>query len=281
MTAGHIRLEQAEVAPGAYRAGGRLPFLLTWRSCSQQRSEADSFLVVARLRDARGHTVAEAREPFVNGRYPLPTWPPGVEVRDRHVLTLPGNLQDGVYHLTIGLAREGGDDATIYRWGLWPEGKELEVAQVKVEARPIVRTPPAPIHSLAVQLGESVQLIGYDLDASQARAGGTVGLTLYWQALAPMTADYKVFAHLLDAEGRVRGQRDGIPRNGELPTSGWVPGEYVADRYEIPVHDDAPPGTYRIAVGMYQEASGIRLPAFAADSTPLGDHVLLGPLEIP
>ncbi|MBC7257286.1 MAG: hypothetical protein H5T66_14400, partial [Chloroflexi bacterium] len=41
---------------------------------------------------------------------------------------------------------------------------------------------------------------------------------------------------------------------------------------------EAPEGDYSIEVGLYDLASGERLPAFSEDGQPLGDHVLLGAL---
>ncbi|MCC7355751.1 MAG: glycosyltransferase family 39 protein [Anaerolineae bacterium] len=280
-TLGVLRLERAEVAPETYRAGGHLPLALYWRSCPAARAAAEPYEVVLKVRDARGRVVAEAQEPFVGGRYPSSSWPAGAQVRDRYNLALPGNLETGIYRLAVGLmGQQGGKYETVWRWGLWPIGDEIEVAWVRVEARSIVRTPPSPSHASGARLGDAVRLAGYDLDARAARAGGTVRLTLYWQAIAPVGADYKVFTHLLDAGEEVRGQRDSVPDDGRLPTSGWVAGEYVTDHYIIPVAADAPPGLYHIAVGMYQEGSSVRLPAFDVNGKALGDRVLLGPVEV-
>jgi uncharacterized membrane protein len=278
---GDLWLERAEVAPETYRAGGRLALALFWRSCPHGKTAAESYEAILRLRDARGRVVAEKQAPLMEGRYPSSSWPVGIEVRDRHNLPLPGNLLTGTYRLTIELKRQrDGEEQPVRLWGVLPTGEEMEIAKVKVEARPIARTPPSPSYPSGARLGDAVRLVGYDLDTRDARAGGIVRLTLYWQAIAPVGADYKVFTHLLDAEERLRGQRDGVPGDGQLPTTAWVTGEYVTDRYEISIAADAPPGPYRIAVGMYQEGNNARSPAFSAEGMPLGDRILLGPLEI-
>jgi len=50
----------------------------------------------------------------------------------------------------------------------------------------------------------------------------------------------------------------------------------VADEYAIPVAPDAPPGTYVIEVGMYDAATGARLPVRNVEGQPVpGDRVLL------
>jgi len=86
-----------------------------------------------------------------------------------------------------------------------------------------------------------------------------LSLTLYWKALAEMDTSYTVFIHLLDAEDKIWGQRDSLPGNGALPTTGWLPGEVIADAYNVPIHPEAPPGPYSIEIGMYQAETGQRL----------------------
>ena len=43
---------------------------------------------------------------------------------------------------------------------------------------------------------------------------------------------------------------------------------------------DAPTGHYSLAVGMYDGATGVRLPAFHADSQPVGDRIVLRVIEL-
>ena len=50
---------------------------------------------------------------------------------------------------------------------------------------------------LDVRLGPSIRLLGYELAQDTVQPGGTLDLTLYWQADEPVTARYKVFTHLL------------------------------------------------------------------------------------
>ena len=91
-----------------------------------------------------------------------------------------------------------------------------------------------------------------------------------------MTVSYTVFTHLLGKDGSIWGQRDNIPVKGTYPTTGWREGEIIADEYEITVKSDAPPGKYQIGVGMYDAATGQRLPVFDESKAPLpGDRILL------
>jgi hypothetical protein len=87
-------------------------------------------------------------------------------------------------------------------------------------------------------------------------------LTLHWQALQVLPADYKVFVHLVDAQGAAVTQDDAFPREGRYPTWAWQPGDIVPDahRLELPPAPDLPQGPYRLLVGMYHPDTGERLP---------------------
>ncbi len=74
-----------------------------------------------------------------------------------------------------------------------------------------------------------------------------------------MPESYKVFVHLLDANGVPRAQADVIPVNGTRPTWSWLPGEIVADEITLKIPADLPAGQYRLTTGLYDELSGKRL----------------------
>ena len=118
--------------------------------------------------------------------------------------------------------------------------------------------------------------LGYDLERQPLAPGQSLNLTLYWQALRPVPGSYKVFTHLLDAGGVVRGQRDQLPRDGQYPTDQWLAGEVVVDRYVLPVDGVAPSGSYRLEIGMYDpQLGGERVGLYGADGVRLQDDRLL------
>ncbi len=127
-------------------------------------------------------------------------------------------------------------------------------------------------HEVDVRFGDAIRLRGYSLDRTQAAPGEGVLLTLYWQADRPLDVDYSVFTQIIDmGDYHKAGQRDGEPVCNTLPTSAWLPGDTIVDRYYIPILADAPPGVYPLLVGMYEGESGERLDLFAPDGSPLGD----------
>ncbi|MDY7040571.1 MAG: hypothetical protein SVX38_06895, partial [Chloroflexota bacterium] len=68
-------------------------------------------------------------------------------------------------------------------------------------------------------------------------------------------------------------------QDGVYPTDRWSGGEVVDDDYAIHVPADAPPGEYRLEVGMYDWVTGERLTVLDADGLPVADDgVLIGPV---
>jgi hypothetical protein len=92
----------------------------------------------------------------------------------------------------------------------------------------------------------------------------TLTLTLTWQAVQPVAGDYTVFVHVLAGEEKVA-QQDTRPCDGECPTSAWQPGQIISDRYQLALPREAPPGPYRLAVGLYLLDTGERAAVVGRD----------------
>ena len=123
-------------------------------------------------------------------------------------------------------------------------------------------------------LGNQIALIGYEIADPNVEPGECLRVDLYWQSLAPATADYTVFVHLLDSDDRQWSQGDKLPQRG-YSTLLWDVGETVLDRCEIPVPSDLLPGKYHISVGMYRADNMQRLPV-SHDGQPVSmDRILL------
>lgn len=108
--------------------------------------------------------------------------------------------------------------------------------------------------------GESapqIMILAYEV-MSPTEITPTLTLTLTWQAVAPVAGDYTVFVHALNSDGSKAAQRDTRPCNGECPTSAWIPGEIVIDRYELDLGQGAAADPYRLAVGLYLLETGER-----------------------
>jgi hypothetical protein len=111
--------------------------------------------------------------------------------------------------------------------------------------------------------------------------GWTIAIELYWQANEPDGRDYTVFVHLIDEAGELLAQSDAPPQQGRYPTSIWAAGERVIDQKFVTIPYNAPTGEATLLVGVYDPATGERLPAWRADGSRYdGDAVPLPPIRI-
>jgi mannosyltransferase len=129
-----------------------------------------------------------------------------------------------------------------------------------------------------VRFDDSIWLQGFRLSGKEPHAdvpvlapGDTLHLSLYWQSNGPTAIPYTVFTHLIGSDGQLYGQWDNQPVRGTYPTTDWLPGESVVDQYEILVSPDAPAGDYHLLVGLYDAATGTRLPALDNEGLVIGD----------
>lgn len=203
--------------------------------------------------------------------HPVERWEAGDVFQTRHRFHVPADNQGGVQSLQIAvLDNTGAAVATPVRL--------TDVTVAVADRRFDV---PADIsHPERVELGAGVVFLGYDLDPWVAKRGGTIRLTLYWQARASMDKSYKVFTHLLNVTIGMWGQTDDFPVSGARPTTGWLPGEVIVDHYEIEVSEAAPAGEYVIEVGMYDPNTMDRLPAVAGGQRLPEDRILITDVRV-
>ncbi len=92
-----------------------------------------------------------------------------------------------------------------------------------------------------------VQLVDYAL-SGDPRPGETLRLALTWQVYdTPPKKRYHVFNHLLAGDGTLAAQADGPGVFSRY----WQAGEFFVTWFDIAVPADAPPGPYRLLVGLY------------------------------
>jgi hypothetical protein len=222
---------------------------------------AANYSISLRLLDARGQVRAQLDTQPGYGFLPTSSWRPGERITDRYVLTVPDDLPaEAGYHLEIVLYQA----STLESVGQMQVGGFALPLKAAFEARRPPRTffLPSRGSSLVVDFGGEVRLAGFDLAPGQGEEEqeDAIRLTLWWQALQNLQADYTVFVHLFDpAMDSIVTQSDAQPRGGTYPTSWWIAGEVISDTVMLSL-EDTPEGTYRLAVGLYDQTF-TRLPA--------------------
>jgi hypothetical protein len=277
-----IHLHTAELAQSSLASGpSRLTVRLEW---SAVRRMVANYKVSVRLLDPNGdQRVATDTQPGY-GMTPTSLWQPGERVADRYNLPLPDDLPPGEgyrLHLIFYYAASGTEAARV---DLGPFALPLR-APVVLEPRPRLFAVPSLSHPLDVNFndpankigGDHIRLAGYDLEV-EAEA---LELSLWWVAQRQPQINYTVFVHLFDPEDKANAitQHDAMPRQGSYPTSGWLSGEVVSDTIGLSLQDLSP-GTYQLAVGLYDVTTGDRLAATTPDGVPIPDDRLILPNEI-
>jgi len=242
--------------------GELLPVTLVWQGL---RTTDQSYTVFAKLLDRAGQAWGSAERLPADG-YPTDYWLENEVVVDGFALPVNPATPPGVYWLNFGWYQK--IDRQAQSLPLLQNGQptgqtSLTIGPVKVGGPPpgVVVAHATPANPVGVNLGESIRLLGFDPVTQNSQA---VHLKLYWQALAQPPSDFTVFVHLRKVNGDTVAQIDRLPVNGDYPTSVWSAGEIVPDAITLPLPADLPPGKYTLVAGMYEFASGQRLPV--ADS---------------
>jgi hypothetical protein len=264
-----VRLLGYDVEEVTVEADGRayLPLTLYWQNLRSLDTDYRQYL---KLINGVYHVWGQQEGyPLWDG-FMTSTWREGVTIRDdRRIEILPGT-PPGAYQVVISWL-EPYSGLSLQPIG----GGNLLLGPFDIPSRP-----PPPIESLGIEhpmtaeLDGQVRFLGYNLEGD-FRPGGALHLTLFWQALADMDEDYTVFTHLIDGKGGIYGQKDNQPVDGFYPTGGWTVGEIVRDQYDLPISPKAPPGRYRMAVGMYRAETGERLIVERDAISPTDDKILL------
>ncbi len=161
--------------------------------------------------------------------------------------------------------------------GVWIETEHFRGVTVRryLSRSPVEADVPSRARPVDARLGDVARLRAYEVETKPSP--GKLRVTLYWEPLRPLTGtDYTVFTHIVSGSHYSWAQKDNRPVYDRFPTSRWPPGGVVADGYDLTLLEGTPPGSYRLAVGMYDTATGDRL----LDPQSGRDHLLLGPVDL-
>ncbi len=262
----NARLVGYDTPPAAATTGDLLSIRLAWR-------EANSFLnfaavpnntVMFEWRQA-GQRMAEQLDPLP---FPIEQWGRNALLLSQHEVIVPPTLADGPYELVVMLHTSSD-----------PAGEPFSLGPVEVTSPS--RQFDLPTTAIApagpTQLGQGVTLAGYDLQPSAQ----SFQLNLYWQTKAPLPTRYKIFAQLLTADNTLIAQSDSFPATGQRPTTGWLPGEIIADPHILNFSAAPSPGAYRLIAGLYNPLTGQRLPVVNEQGQTIADAILVAELTLP
>ncbi len=193
---------------------------------------------------------------------------------------------------------------------LWPAAWRGRVAMFAVvllagvalatllwELRPLFAPPrtyakadaPTITHPLQATFGTNppedtpqISLHGYDTEISGQEP--YLDVTLFWEALVPISPDYALAIQLtspVPGDDSLRFNYNTWPGRGNYPTSAWPPGRVIADRYRFKLPaSDTPTQAWQLLVALYDAASGDRL-RVRLDDQEVGEGLVLTTLRVP
>ena len=260
-------------APGGPAVYAQLPVTIRWQA---RRWMADPLVVSLKLLD-KDFIIGGERVATLGDRYPNVLWTPTEIVEETYPLQLKPDAPPGLYRLELSLVHQAetlpdGFEYLPLTGGQAGAGHNLYPATIRL-LDPAHDSPPA--RPLSAQLGQSIRLTGFTLDSTafNRQPSAVITLALYWQAEAEISAGYTVFTQLIGPDGQVWAQWDNPPQAGRYPTTAWTTGDTVVDRYTLTLRPGAPPGEYRLLAGIYDAATGQRLPV-TIDGLPQPDRAI-------
>ncbi len=250
-------VDVSEAAPGT-----TVPISLLW--VKQAAISGEPLRVNLMLVDDAGRSYSVDDMPPVSW-YPTDRWDVGEVVRSRLPWRIAPDTPNGAYTIRLRLVDREGQVLG-----------EMDLGRVVVKGRARHFQVPPLQHALTPppRFDDIALLMGYDI-AGEITPGASLAITLTWKALGPTPSGYKTSVQVLDAANRVLAQEDHIPLRGEAPTTSWLAGEILQDRFDLTLPEALPPGPRRVIVLMYEENTLQRVPVLGAQDKVLGDFVEL------
>jgi len=260
-----------QARPDTVHPGEWLTVTLCWRPL--RRTEVNYSVYIHLL--GRGGRIVGQRDTYpAGGRLATSAWDTtGAFCNDVRVPLADDAQVPTVLRLTAGLYDlRTGDRLAVY------DGWNRPTVIMEDVARLVGRAPDARESAPALaRLGGLVELLDWSAEILP-EAPGQVVVRLWWRAVAAPSADYTAFVHLVDGEGNIVAQHDGVPAGGDYPTRWWLPGQVVEDVHVLGADSPISAGGYMIRAGMYRMDT--HEPLLVEEGAAVG-HVVVGAFTVP
>lgn len=248
--------------------GGILPVTLYLAAFLYGGPTLDNHTLYITIYGCNGEVLGKVDSFPGGGDLPGIDWPSGVIVKDNYPIQLSVFSDD----LCQPLIETGWYDFPSKR----PLGEKYTF-RAGLLVQP-TRTPLIPATLKPVTFSGALQFNGYTLPQATVKRGESLPVALNWQALSQVYEDFTVFVHLESSDQKTILTADSPPKNGDYPTSVWLPGVAFADTHTLSIPPETPPGTYTLKVGLYRSRDLTRLPITIPENG--GDSLTLQTIEV-
>ncbi|MEW5960390.1 MAG: hypothetical protein AB1801_21905, partial [Chloroflexota bacterium] len=263
-----IKLIGVKIEATVVRPGERAPVTAYWQALKPMATDYSVFVHLI----GRGYTNTGQLNTYPGlGLRPTSTLQPGQIVLDTYPVQVNGGSEAPTrLRVNLGLfkfdepGRPGLPPTTA--GGAPPDAPT--VGQLKLITRPWPAYDQA--QPAVAEFADQIRLQDYTLENCESRAAAC-RIWLTWLAQGRPATDYTAFIQLWRNGNYVAGF-DSPPLAGDYPTGLWEAGEVIVDPHALDL-SAAPPGEYRVLAGLYNFATGERLPA-SRQGRPLPDYAV-------
>jgi len=136
----------------------------------------------------------------------------------------------------------------------------------------------SPALPLPLPVADHLELLGYQLSATEATAGDTLTVTVWWRIRQPPPPPVSIFAHLT----LVGGEPQNSPIVGDtlgVRAEDWQPGMTLIQQHFFAITSEVTPGDYDLAIGLYSLSTEQRF-AISQNADQVVDQIVLASIKI-
>jgi len=228
------------------KADGRLQYALYWQAL---RPLDRNYSLTLDLQDQEGNRYLRKDQALSTDYFLPPVWPLNVLIRGRVDLALPADLPPIAYRVNLQVwdpdSLRNVDCVDAHGE---PQGQTLFLEEITLSKPDLSAAPTVIQNPLHAEVGDSLELVGFDLPRDAYYQGDTARLTLWWKTLDTLRIDHPAMFYLLDSHNSVVWKNE-TPIILGHPLTSWQPGEVNRVMYRLATPADLAEGEYSLQAG--------------------------------
>lgn len=248
---------------------------LVWRALGET---PNNYTVGVHLLDSANNSLDRQTRFPGGGNRATSLWRPGEVFRDSYRVGLGPDARDSLPSLgrikvaMYCYAPEGDRPLPVTDLAGNSLGDAVNLGRLRLAE---VNAPQPPVAPALYTFGDQLALEQLSFAPQAFPLGAEITIDTQWRALRPPLGDYTLFAHLVNAQGETAAGFDIPLTDGYYPSGLWDAGELVQHIHRLPVMGVLLTSDMTLQIGLYDPASGARLPVFNASGARQPDDVIV------